>query len=302
MLAAGTDVDERSPHGGSTPLHAAAFSGHEGVVRILLGAGADVAATDNAGSTPLHWGGRFEVVVRLLVEHGADVSAKANDGRTPEDIAMARSTNPALWTAAWNGRAEEVQQLLAAGADIEVRGGLDASTPLHAAASWGRERVMRLLISKGADFSAADNETFTPLHAAAMEGHEAVVRLLLGKGAEVSRKKKDGWTALHLAASNGLEGVVRLLLSKGADVSAKTNDGSTPEDVATMSAEHGIAAMLRAEAARWADPRARGYHEPLPPKPQVAYIQHAPAEFLREVELVASYRDGEKVQVQVQIP
>ena len=92
------------------------------------------------------------------------------------------------------------------------------------------------------------------------------------------------------------------MFSKGADVSAKANDGWTPEDVATMRSEHGIAAMLRDEAARRVDLRARGHQEPLPLKPQVAYIQNAPAGFLLEVELVASYRDGEKVQVQVQIP
>jgi len=192
---------------------------------------------------------------------------------------------------------------------------------------------VRLLLEKGAKTSAADSAGVTPLHFAAMEGHEAVARLLLGKGAEVSCKTKNGGTVLHLAAKNGheevvrmllgagadvsvvdnfgatplhlgahFEGVARLLLEHGANVSAKTLQGMTPEDFATMRSHPGVTAMLRAEAARRVDPKARGHQEPPPPKPQVAYTQNAPCEFLLEVEMDASYRNGEKLQVQVQIP
>ena len=209
---------------------------------------------------------------------------------------------PALWAAALNGQVEEVGQLLAAGADIEERGGLDELTPLHTAAFSGHAGVVRRLLDKGADMSAEDTEGVTPLHFAAMEGRKAVVRLLLRKGADVSSNKEDGATPLHLAAFNGKEGVVRLLLSKGADVSAKTHTGFTAEEMAMDVEQPGVAAILRAEAARRADSSARGLQEPPPPKPQVAYIQHNPREFLLEVRLVAADRDGEKLQVKGQIP
>jgi ankyrin repeat protein len=37
-----------------TPLHAAAFNGHEAVVRLLVKKGADIAAKDKYGRTALH--------------------------------------------------------------------------------------------------------------------------------------------------------------------------------------------------------------------------------------------------------
>ena len=97
----------------------------------------------------------------------------------------------------WNGEAEEVRQLLAAGADIEERAGPEAFTPLHVAAMLGHEGVVRLLLSKGADMSSVDNLGATPLHLSA-----------------------------HFEAA------ALLLVEHGADVSAKTNQGRTPEDFA----------------------------------------------------------------------
>ena len=150
--------------------------------------------------------------------------------------------------------------------------------------------------------SAEDHYGKTALHLAAINGRVGVVRILLSKGADASSGDITGSTPLHVGAFRGFEGVARLLIEHGANVSAKTHQGATPEDVAMARSQPVVAAMLRAEAARRAEPKARGHQEPLSPKPQVAYIQNAPAGFLLEVELVASYRDIEKLQVQVQIP
>lgn len=76
-----------------TPLHIAAVEGLEGVARVMLEAGADVNAMDNieaAGFTPLHCAvmNGQEGTVRLLVEKGADLNAKNKNGKIPIDCAF----------------------------------------------------------------------------------------------------------------------------------------------------------------------------------------------------------------------
>lgn len=60
--------------------------------RALLGAGADIHATESFGQTALH-GAAFRgwnEMVALLVEHGADVHTPDHDGYTPLDAALGR--------------------------------------------------------------------------------------------------------------------------------------------------------------------------------------------------------------------
>ncbi|KAJ1484425.1 ankyrin repeat-containing domain protein, partial [Baffinella frigidus] len=97
LLADGTDIEERGPDE-ETPLHAAAFNGHEALVRLLLEHEASPLARDDFGMTPLHLAvdEGHESVVPLLF-HGA--SAVLDDGgRTPLDIANAYSDHAMVTT------------------------------------------------------------------------------------------------------------------------------------------------------------------------------------------------------------
>ena len=82
------------------------------------------------------------------------------------------------------------------------------------------------------------------LHNAARNGHKEIVELLIAKGADVDAKDEDGWTPLHWAVVNGHEETVELLLANGSDVNAKDNDGETPLDwadgeIANLLRKHG---------------------------------------------------------------
>lgn len=95
---------------GFTPLHLAAFFGHEDAAELLSERGADlnvVSRNPELQVAPLHSAaaGAHAKIVKLLLDHGADVNARQGGGFTP------------LHSAAQNDDRESVEALLEAGAD-----------------------------------------------------------------------------------------------------------------------------------------------------------------------------------------
>lgn len=81
---------------------------------------------------------------------------------------------------------------------------------------------MTLLLEKGADLEAKDEEGRSPLSKTVWFGREVVVKLLLEKGASLESKCKAGRTPLGWAVENGQRGTIKLLLEKGAEKSLRT--------------------------------------------------------------------------------
>jgi ankyrin repeat protein len=170
---------------GEFPLHYAAAYGDFETVRWLLFAGADVKARTLKGVTVLHLADRPEIV-RLLVMSGANVHAIDAQGRTP------------LHEAARSSPVEAVRILLAAGAAVNARDN-EGAAPLHEAASLppgksahGRLEVARLLLDADAYVNEPDKSGRTPLHRAASLGHTQLVHLLLQRGADPAARDDQG--------------------------------------------------------------------------------------------------------------
>ncbi|WYZ41781.1 hypothetical protein EsH8_V_000676 [Colletotrichum jinshuiense] len=94
------DVNGPGLLNGSRPIHSAASRGTVAHVQVLLDAGAEIDALNNAERTPLHWAaerGRWDVV-ELLVDRGADCRARSTDEslQTPLQLAHAARELP-LW-------------------------------------------------------------------------------------------------------------------------------------------------------------------------------------------------------------
>jgi ankyrin repeat protein len=203
---------ERDGQGGWTPLHVAVAEGRADVVRLLVGAGADLAARTEHRRTPLHVALEHSPdLVPLLLESGAVLDAPS---------------------AAYLDRPDELTAHLDDGAPLaDGESGVDL---LSWAALGGARSTARLLLERGAD---ADGGA---LLAAAHGGRLELVRLRLESGADVDRRDRDtGRVPLHAAVSSGAEGsldVVRALLDAGADVNATTNDGASALDISRVAA------------------------------------------------------------------
>ena len=81
--------------------------------------------------------------------------------------------------AAEEGNIEAVKQHLAAGTDVNARGGI-GETPLHSAAYYGHKVVAELLIAEGADVNAKTEDGVTPLDFA--KRHPEIADLLRKHG------------------------------------------------------------------------------------------------------------------------
>lgn len=90
LLKNGADPNRREDEGtGFSPLLWASRGGHVDTVRLLLAAGADPSLSVD-GTTPLHAAAErgSALVCQLLVEHGADPAAVDDQGRSPLDVAQ----------------------------------------------------------------------------------------------------------------------------------------------------------------------------------------------------------------------
>ncbi|XP_049794271.1 cortactin-binding protein 2-like isoform X8 [Schistocerca nitens] len=149
-----------------------------------------------------------------------------------------------LIEAAKVGAVSDVQTLLAAGADLEVRDS-DGYTALHWAAERGHVDVARCLLEGGAEVDATNDSRTTPLHRAAQSGHAAVVRLLAASSARTDARNRWGWTPLHWAAVRGHAEAAAALLEAGADREATTDELYTPLDFARHKHYQHLISMLR---------------------------------------------------------
>ncbi len=161
--------------------------------------------------------------------------------KTPEEAnAKDEAGNCPLHIAAEYGHDEIVKVLLAKGADVNAIG-KNGNTPLNVAAKMGKLEIAQILLSNGADIAAEDTKGLSPLQAALILERWDVALLLLQKGADAKKPDLNGWTPLHFAAKYGRVKLAEELIGKGVDINAKNNEGRTPLQLTSCSLKHGMA-------------------------------------------------------------
>ncbi len=288
-LAKGTPVNVKNFAGEHGALAMAAMSNPSRnleVAKALIAAGADVNISDSKGRTPLMELSRFDEgaeMAKLLIDAGADVNARMVDGTTAIErtcmrgraskilnmlIAAKADVNAQdgaigfspLHYAVLNGHAEQIQALIAAGANVNIgmqppnRDGIGenapcfngmtgniicaGTTPLMLAADNSRKptaemmEVIKMLISAKADVNRADDNGWTPLLVALARKKPELVTLFLMTGANPNTANKHGTSPLMMASAVGMMDMVKLLIGAGADVNAKDIEGKTALDLA----------------------------------------------------------------------
>lgn len=294
VLAADRDLLNAKDPGGSTLLHHAAAFGTIDTMTYLLESGADLAAKNRRGSTPLHWAIHDEAKVRLLLGRGAAINARQVEGRTPlyqaaslgnataivklllangadPQIAAANGRTP-LMAAAGRGDVEAMTLLLNAKAAVDAKDGA-GDTALILASGDGNPQAVRLLLERGADAKARTKRNETALGNAGTVGNEEVVRMLLDHGADVNVRNIRGYSPLMLAASSDAipAATVKLLLAKGADV---TFTGDYEESARVLAAKRGDTEVARLLGAA-PPPRAAVSHQPSAGQSTAAAVDHA---------------------------
>ena len=138
-LTAGTDVNTKDSKG-KTPLHHAAYWGHEEIVELLISRGADVNAVIESGGlkgkTPLGLAWRHHPeVTDFLRKHGGKTGAWLNAYNS-------------IHAAARAGHIKAVKQHLASGADVNAKT-MSGFTPLDATSVFNKTETADLLRKHG---------------------------------------------------------------------------------------------------------------------------------------------------------
>lgn len=176
-------VDSQN-YSGDTPLHYAASHSRLDIVMTLVEHGASTTLPNNSGITPL---------ISAAASH--DWIDKVAKDSKPGFMKFESQTEKDIIRVAIG------MYLINKGAQVNDTM-LDGKTALHIAAQKNFLEFVDLLLENGADLEAKDHEHQTPLYAAALDGNEKMIQLLVDRGASAANAASTDalWTLEQLQA------------------------------------------------------------------------------------------------------
>ena len=174
-------------------------------------------------------------VVRVLLDRGADPNSPNEHGISMLSFSITFKRMDILNILLERGAKPDGAALLSA---------VEADVPA----------VVTLILDRGVDINARDEDGMTALIAAAAKDLHALAELLVRRGAELNAKDGAGENALIIASKSGSLRVAELLVKRGADVNAKDNIGKTALMHAAGEQRAKMVALLKAAGAREFEP------------------------------------------------
>ena len=224
MLHADPALLERLDRAGATPLHRAVVGRSRSVVALLLDRGANIHARYGGDRPPFTsyppqhsepidvaiWGGACRVRPpswRVALESARSWLMSRREGQHPCDpptarLLLDRGAAYDLTIAAALGNRERVTAMLEEDPSRIRESRPNMRRPLSAAAQFGHDAIVRLLLERGADptwSDADDSPRGAALHAAARAGNRPLVELLLAHGADPNGFVDSAGNAVYAA-------------------------------------------------------------------------------------------------------
>ncbi|EWC43892.1 hypothetical protein DRE_01244 [Drechslerella stenobrocha 248] len=249
---------------GNTPLHLAAKSGNQDIVREFIDSGVPLNMTSGSGRTALHCAAfkGFYDIIKLLKLAGADINIADGGGNTPLHLAAKKSC---LWASIQlipeatsqteESKAERspiyfavkrcnlflVKELLKFPTLLPTPDSNNIqSLLLHMALGYRESDIAEALCAGGVAVDTQDRYGRTPLHVAAMKGDIASMEILLKHGAYLNAKDNRDRTPLFRTVKRHNYKACEFLVAKGADPDIMTRHQQTALYRAIRSGKRGI--------------------------------------------------------------
>ena len=211
-------------------------------MRSLIRAGANVNTKDGYGLSALHFAiknNNLDAVKILLGNRKINLESQLPEGyfthltnEQADAVYIGRATPLLYAILKSNGDSRIVNMLIRKGANVNARDEEGWSTFLYAAA-FGNPSILGSLFYKNRRLiNTKTKGNATALHMAVVYDNLENIKYLVEKlKINIDAQDDDGWTALYYAAINHKRDAYKLLLKLGANKNITNNEGLKPADV-----------------------------------------------------------------------
>jgi len=189
LLQKKESVSEKD-HGDRTPLHVAVSCSNTEMITLLLEHAADVSSVDTLlGFSPVDYATRMNdwELLSLMMEKRPDIREQVLNGNNQDCVNCVPS---ALHAAAEYGRNGLLKYLISKGHSVNMALPGDNSTLLHEAVESQQTETIKTLVQLGANTNCQDSFGRTPLHVGVKTGNIEVIKCIVESQETVQKERE----------------------------------------------------------------------------------------------------------------